>query len=73
MPAFESTRSNVFSGRFRVRSLAEGAMKGILIAPDDRSGRFITMHGAHQFVARTHALATWGMVDVIVIDRGGRP
>src|SRR5262245_39668027 len=29
-PAFESTRSSVLSGRFRVRSLPGGAMKGIL-------------------------------------------
>ncbi len=27
-------------------------------APDDRSGRFITMQGTHQFVARNHTLKT---------------
>jgi uncharacterized protein (TIGR03435 family) len=27
-------------------------------APDDRSGRFITMQGAHQFVAKNHTLKT---------------
>jgi len=27
-------------------------------SPDDRSGRFITMQGAHQFVARNHTLKT---------------